>query len=893
MINNQIYPYDFSIIMAVFNVSPFLREAINSLLTQEYDFNRIQIIMVDDGSTDDSASICDEYAAVYPNNIIVIHKENGGVCSARNAGLEHATGKYINFMDADDKLSSDTLRYVSDFFSLYQEDTDIAAIPLFFFDGQTGEHTLNWKFNKGSRVVDLFREPSMIQLSMASVFVKHEVLNGMYFDSHLAYAEDAKLLLQLFLSKPTLGLIKEAVYYYRKRQTGELSAIQKSEKVPEWYFPYIEFFQEDAIKQSLNKYGYVPKFVQYTLAYDLQWRIRQQHIPEEILSPKEGIEYKTRLSNIIKYIDDDVILAQKSIWNEHKFHMLKIKYNDDLHMVKRSNDIYFRHENNNFYYLSNCQFTIEFIKLGLTECIIEGYTVLYPFEITPCNIFIKVNEQLIKCNKYFRQEETYSIDDPILKYYGFNCTIPLDKNQNLYNVSFYIDFDGVLIKKTNIHYKKYAPIGKEYINSYYTKDNWKIYVVDSHIHIEKCSCLDIVKSEFKLLTELWKSDKIGSRKAVFVRTLAHVAKWLKRKQIWLISDKANRADDNGEAFFNYLQKIKKDNIKPYFLIEKSSADYRRLKKVGNVLPYMSWQHKLIYLISDYTISAYSHDEINNPFFGYSGAYRDLLQACKFVFLQHGIIKDDLSIGLNRYHKNIKMFVCSTVPEYNSVINTPSYGYTSEDVVLTGLPRYDRLYHDEKNEIVIMPTWRHSLFGAYHAKDSRWDLKPGFKNSDYYIFYNKLLNNPKLLKAAKELGYVINFVPHPILFPYIEEFTVPDEVKLWGTEVIYRDMFAKNKLLITDFSSVAFDFAYLRKPVIYAHFDVNHYGEGYFNYEEDGFGEVEYTLDQVINRIIEYMTNGCQLKEPYLQRIDNFFAFNDQNNCQRVFDKILELDARNK
>ena len=325
------------------------------------------------------------------------------------------------------------------------------------------------------------------------------------------------------------------------------------------------------------------------------------------------------------------------------------------------------------------------------------------------------------------------------------------------------------------------------------------------------------------------------------------------------------------------------------MIEKSSSDYQKLGQYGRVVPYMSWKHKLLYLVADYTISAYSHDEINNPFRGYDGPYRDLLQECKYVFLQHGVTKDDVSAGTNKYHKNIKMFVCSAQDEYESILQTPTYGYTKKEIALVGLPRYDRLYHAEKNAIVIMPTWRRDLFGDYHPKDSRWDLKPGFKESAYYKFYEGLLNNKKLLGAADRLGYEINFVPHPIFFPYIDNFSIPNEVKMRGTDVVYRDMFAQNKLLVTDFSSVAFDFAYLRKPVLYVHFDTNHYQEGYFDYERDGFGEVVYNLEDTVNKMIEYMTNECKLKEEYRVRIDNFFAFNDRNNCQRVYERILELN----
>ena len=112
---------------------------------------------------------------------------------------------------------------------------------------------------------------------------------------------------------------------------------------------------------------------------------------------------------------------------------------------------------------------------------------------------------------------------------------------------------------------------------------------------------------------------------------------------------------------------------------------------------------------------------------------------------------------------------------------------------------------------------------------------------------------------------------------------------------YRDIYAQSNLIVTDYSSAVFDFAYLRKPIIYSQFDKksffnNHtYQEGYFDYERDGFGEVEYDLDSTVNRIIEYMENNCQLKDKYRERIDKFFAFNDNNNCQRVYEAILALD----
>ena len=68
-----------------------------------------------------------------------------------------------------------------------------------------------------------------------------------------------------------------------------------------------------------------------------------------------------------------------------------------------------------------------------------------------------------------------------------------------------------------------------------------------------------------------------------------------------------------------------------------------------------------------------------------------------------------------------------------------------------------------------------------------------------------------------------------------------------------------------------------------------YQKGYFDYERDGFGEVEYDAGSTVDRIIEYIENDCQLKPKYRERIDRFFAFNDKNNCERIVKKILEMD----
>ena len=104
--------------------------------------------------------------------------------------------------------------------------------------------------------------------------------------------------------------------------------------------------------------------------------------------------------------------------------------------------------------------------------------------------------------------------------------------------------------------------------------------------------------------------------------------------------------------------------------------------------------------------------------------------------------------------------------------------------------------------------------------------------------------------------------------------------------------------MTDYSSAVFDFAYLRKPVVYCHFDREEfftgehvYTKGYFEYEREGFGEVVYALEPLTDLIIQYVQEDCRLKELYRKRIDSFFAFHDKNCCSRVTEKILALPEK--
>lgn len=891
------YPFEFSVIMAAYNVELFLRQAVDSLISQTFGFDKMQLIMVDDGSTDSTPTICDEYAKAYPKNVIVVHKPNGGVASARNEGLKHATGRYLNFMDSDDYFSDNAFEKVYTFFRKNESETDVVTIPLHFFDAQKGEHWQNGKFNKGTRVIDLYWDyQSTLMFVNASFFANH-LKEEIVFDGHLVCGEDIKVILTILIHKMKMGVVTGCKYMYRRRSAGEASLIQSSKKKYGWYFDYFTYLVDWAVEFYQDRLGYLPSFLQYELLCDIQWRYREIYDMTGILTEDEILVYKERIAKTLRYFDDKHILEQKMIWNEHKCYMLSQKYGCQPTITTRNSNAIIHFGNTKLCSIADQYSVIEFINLSKNSITIEGYTKLFGPNIDePIDVFLKVNDKLYSCIYLPREEiNEYRFGNLIYRGIQFRGTITLDANCNVYRIYLVIKYKNCYITKREIRYGKFSPISKDYKNAYYCNNGWAVQATREMIFVFRCDNKKHKAMEKKFLAELWNKKQPALRKAVGVRILYQLFDFFKRKEVWLISDRALSAGDNGEAFFKYLANHKSPNLLPVFVIHKDSSDFNRLKQYGKVVPYLSREHKILYLLCSKVISSHADAPILNPFFKHFTAYRDLMQKQQFIFLQHGITMNDLSKWYSRYRINARGFITSAVPEYNSIAQD-NYNYSPENVWLSGFPRFDALYHAEKRRIVIMPTWRAYLVSTDQTTGLR-SLKSGFEESSYYNIYSQLLTNERLCLAAQKHNYELHYICHPNMRGAADKIPAHPSFVIHKEPDSYTRIFAESDLLITDYSSVAFDFCYLRKPVIYFQIDYDEFfsgshtlEKGYFDYERDGFGEVEYDIESTVERIIEYMANECRLKDKYRKRIDNFFAYGDQNNCQRVYKKILELNT---
>jgi CDP-glycerol glycerophosphotransferase (TagB/SpsB family) len=178
----------------------------------------------------------------------------------------------------------------------------------------------------------------------------------------------------------------------------------------------------------------------------------------------------------------------------------------------------------------------------------------------------------------------------------------------------------------------------------------------------------------------------------------------------------------------------------------------------------------------------------------------------------------------------------------------------------------------------------------------WELVPDFEESNFYKFYNALLNDKELITTAYKLGYKIQFMPHPIFSPHIKRFTKNQNVTFLNIEKPYRELYSESALILTDYSSAVFDFAYLGKPIVYAQFDreeLSKKGTTYnldtSFYDNNAFGEICFDYKSTRKTLISYMKNGCKLKPEYKKRMDDFFEYRDKNNCERIVKELKNIN----
>ena len=529
----KIFPFKFSIVMALYNVEPFVDMAIRSVLQQSIGFKRnVQLILVNDGSTDNTGEICKRYQQLYPKNIYLIEKPNGGVSSARNMGLSYVRGEYINFMDGDDRLSRNALKIV--YKTLKQWDNiEIATIPVYFFDGAQGAHRLNNKFNQGTRIIRVLNEYQYPLLFINATFVSYNIARKLKFDERLTIAEDAKAVLSILLRTYSYGVIKGPVYWYRKRTFGAYSAIQKSHQSKQWYLHYMHFFAEWALEESKDKLGYIPQFVQYTLLFDLHWRYEIPELPDFLLE-EEKKEYLSCFSIIMHEIDSDLILSQNMIRSEHKMFMLYQKYQYLPFLKKDKCEIQFEYDGQTIYTHSQLQINIEKVQFRQNDVVfVISYMDYGLFLNRPIVWNLEIGQTVLRFEKIPEEYAVYSMGVQIARNKFYKVVVPW-KDGECCQMAISSSVDGVTVRHTKVGLGSRAFVSGILDFWYYCEKGRAILRQEEGLFLEPYGFVKYLKCEIKFVDILRKLHTSSAKKAVLLRGAYFVQDYIRRRKICLL-----------------------------------------------------------------------------------------------------------------------------------------------------------------------------------------------------------------------------------------------------------------------------------------------------------------------------------------------------------------------
>lgn len=388
-------------------------------------------------------------------------------------------------------------------------------------------------------------------------------------------------------------------------------------------------------------------------------------------------------------------------------------------------------------------------------------------------------------------------------------------------------------------------------------------------------------------------DIIGFAKLAITFIPGKIMKLI-NKDIWVVTELAENARDNGYWMFKYIREYYPDK-RAYYPIRRTASDYEKVEPLGNVVEFGSMKHFLLFWAANkYLGTTKEHgfpDERTCQFFHLRG-----LSGFKYIFLNHGVARGYSGIvdgNITRYDLVIAM----SESERETMIKMNNR--KPENVVATGFCRHDNLGDDilDKKLILFMPTWRNWLDSRHETNQEVIDkITEDFLNSEYYNRCNEMITSPELVRFLEEKDLKLIMYLHGYAQGYSQYFKpASDRIKVALKEDYYvQDLLKMATYLITDYSSVIFDFAYMKRPCCYYQYDSekfaqNQYSESeYFTYEENGFGPVFTELTQIIDHIDKSMERDFSMEDKYLQRVEGYFPSFDKKHTERIYEIIEKL-----
>lgn len=382
-------------------------------------------------------------------------------------------------------------------------------------------------------------------------------------------------------------------------------------------------------------------------------------------------------------------------------------------------------------------------------------------------------------------------------------------------------------------------------------------------------------------------------KMIFLAETARIAYWISEpffeKDIWLVCETQNQAQENGYYLFEWIRKHY-PKMDVYYVISAEAPAVSKIEALGNVLFVETFKQIFLMYHAKKIISTHGLWMIPDEIGILKKFTRRHLKA-KGVMLNHGI--GFLKNGKKFYYKPSFALndLIIALSEKHKKIFTEVYGYDDEDVIIAGYPRFDDMI-DESSKceygdmITFMPTFR----------DGEDNIGENFKRTELFAATVRLMSDPDVLEFLSKHEITLAVYLHQNIQKYSHML---DEFASERVKVIKQGMYnvqrllKESKCLITDYSSVFFDFIYMEKPFISYQFDYEKFiasrkEKAFLDFKFDLPGYVVDTHQQLLLAIQEIVQNQYSFSEEHKRKSKEFFQYNDTENCRRVFEAIQKL-----
>ncbi|MBR1796132.1 CDP-glycerol glycerophosphotransferase family protein [Candidatus Saccharibacteria bacterium] len=353
----------------------------------------------------------------------------------------------------------------------------------------------------------------------------------------------------------------------------------------------------------------------------------------------------------------------------------------------------------------------------------------------------------------------------------------------------------------------------------------------------------------------------------------------KYDNLWLIGERPDEARDNGYWLYKYIiENHPETNIR--FVLAKNSVDYEKMPRKDLIIEPGSAKHYINYILCRYSISTHMHGVC--PGKSFVIPFLPFVRRKKTVFLQHGITVNAVNLrgGLD--------IIVAASNEEKKILESANPKYSGK-VYTLGFSRYDNLVDaslvEKQKIILVMPTFRRWLRDIARLKGA----DQTFMNTEYFKRWNNLLNNKKITKILKQNNVKLIFFPHKEMQALAHNFKAGSKYVVIGKTGQYdiQELLRRSSLLITDYSSVFFDFVYMNKPVIFYQFDRKDFFSKH--YTSSGkpypFGDILDSESELVDKILRTVENDYHIKSKYKKDADEFYAFRDSKNCERNYRAI--------